>query len=184
MRLKGVNFRGILRSVERRFGAAGRDRVLAAVAGEGGQALRAGEVVAGGWYPPAWYDALLAAVQQTFPEPNILRTLAHDSIRDDFSTIFKIMSLIATPESALRNATRIMRLYVDGGSIRVISSQEGATRYRFEGYTGFTARMWDEFTGGMEGVLRMMKVRPLPSRIIDGGKDGDGFYEVLLRYER
>jgi hypothetical protein len=184
VRLKGVNFRGTIRAVERRFGVPGRDRLLAAVRGPAGDALRAGEVLPGGWYPPDWFDALLDAAERTFPGPNLLRTLAHDAIRDDFTTIFKVLSIIATPESALRNATRIMARYVEGGRIRVISSQEGAVRYRFEDYGGFTARMWDEFTGGMEGILDLMKVRRLPSKTIDGGKDGDGFYEVLLRYER
>src|SRR5262245_60952272 len=65
-KLKGINFRGLTAALERRPGV-DVSRVLAAVAGPAGEALRAGEIVAGGWYPASYYDALLAAVEASFP---------------------------------------------------------------------------------------------------------------------
>jgi len=49
---------------------------------------------------------------------------------------------------------------------------------------GYTRRMWEDWLGGMEGVLECSKVERLGTRVASGGRDGDHRIEVVLRYGR
>lgn len=181
-RLKGVNFHGTLRALERRSGAEALARVRAGVGGEGGAALRDGGIVTNGWYPASWYDAVLVAIEAEHPgQRGILRDLSRSAVVDDFSTIFRLISLVMSPERALSNATRVMARYVDGGKVTVLEAKEGMIHFAFDEFHGYTPRMWDDFVGGIEGVLEMMRVQRLPTKLIGG--DG-ARAEVILRYSR
>ena len=183
-KLKGVNFHGSLGAVERFHGADVRARIEAKVEGPGGDAIRAKGIVSGGWYPASWYDALLRAVEEEFPgEKRILRELARSAVIHDFKTLFKLISLVASPEFALKNATRVVARYIDGGTVTLVSAIEGKVHFRFTDYHGFTGRMWEDFIGGMEGILELMKLQRLPTKVLSGGGDGDRL-EVVLHYSR
>ncbi len=162
VRSKGTNIRGTLQSIERTRGVEARERVIANTHGELGDALRHGGILAGAWYPIAWHDAFLRAVEEAFPlEPRVIRTLSRDAVKSDFSTLFKLLKLVATPAFALTNATRVMSRYYDGGGrISVLEARDGYIHYRFDGYVGFTPRIWEDVVGGMEGVLEMLDVLP------------------------
>jgi hypothetical protein len=183
VRLKGTSFHGVLNAVEKRFGRAERERAVTLVAEPTRGMLETGEILTGGWYDAQHYDALLAGMEAAFPhQPLLLRKLSHDAITHDFSTLFRFVRLVLSPESALANAVKVTSRYVEGGTIRVLSSTEGQMHFRFEDYVGYTRRMWDDFLGGMEAILDLMKVQRLPSRVVEGG-DGPTF-EVILRYSR
>lgn len=182
--LKGINFHGTMSALERRAGKDVLARALAQVPGPAGEALRTGEIVSGGWYPASHYDALLAGIEAALPEERgILRNLAREAVTHDFATLFKLISLVLSPETALTSAVKVVQRYVKGGKIAVVSAREGHIHFRFDEFTGYTRRLWDDFTGGMEATLVMMKVKPLAPRVIAGGGD-DPFFEVIMRYSR
>lgn len=184
-KLKGVNFHGTLRALEKAYGAEALVRVKTAVAREGGRALRDGAIVTGGWYPASWYDALLRAIEDEFPgERSICRDLSRAAVSEDFSTLFKLISLVVSPNSALVNATRVVARYVDGGRTTVLEAREGHVHFRFDEFHGYTHRMWEDFIGGMEAVIDLMRVQRLPTRVVSGGSDGDARLEVVIRYQR
>lgn len=184
-KLKGINFHGTLRALEKRNGPEVAARVRAKVRGEAGDALRNGAIVSGGWYPASWYDALLAAIEEEFPDERwICRDLSRAAVTEDFGTLFRAMSLIVSPNYALMTATRVGSRYVDGGKITLVESREGHIHFLFEEFHGYTRRMWEDFIGGMEAVVSLMRVRLLPTRIVRGGRDGDAVLEVIIRYAR
>jgi hypothetical protein len=183
VRLKGTNFHGAFKSVERRFGKEALQRVFQLVPERARGVFVTGEILTGGWYDVEHYDALLRAIEQAFPgEKLLLRQLAHDAITEDFSTIFKIVRLIVSPQSALSNTTKVLARYIEGGKVTVVSATDSALHLRFEEYYGFTRPLWDDMLGGMEAVLDMMKVKRLSHRVLSGG-DGPSF-EIVLRYVR
>ena len=163
MRSKGTNFHGLLESVERSRGKDARARLIASVEGELGDALRHGAILTGGWYPIAWHDAILRALEETFPgEPHIIREVTGQAVRKDFETLFKVVRLVATPAFALTNATRVMARYFDGGRVSVLEAREGRIHFRFDDYVGFTPRIWEDVIGGMEAVIGMLDVAHQP----------------------
>lgn len=181
VKLKGVNFRGTLGALERLAGKDTVARTLAATGGPAGEALRVGEVVAGGWYPASWYAALLEAIETTTGKgPEFIRECSREAIRADFATIFKVISLFISPERALDNATRVMARYYDGGKLSVQEAREGFIRFRFDEYVGLDHRMWEDIAGGMEGVLISMRVLEPRAQIVGGGRDGDAHMVVEL----
>lgn len=183
-RLKGVNFHGTLGALERRYGKDAVERVKQRMGGEGGESLRLGGIVSGGWYPASHYDALLRAIEEEFPTVRgLVHDLSYEAVTRDFQTLFRVVSLVASPEWALTGASRVMTRYVEGGQAIVKESREGHVHFRFEGFGGYTERMWEDFTAGLEAVLDLMRVRRMPTKVIDGGGDGP-FYEIIIRYSR
>ena len=183
-RVKGVNFHGTLGALERRFGKSVLERVKARTKGDGGHALRTGAIVTGGWYPAHYYDALLEAIELELPTvPGLAHDLSYDAVTNDFQTLFRFISLVATPEWALQGATRVMTRYVEGGRVDVRESREGLVHLSFSGFHGFTKRMWEDWLGGLESVIDMMRVRRLPTKIVSGGGESSTC-EVVIRYTR
>lgn len=184
-RLKGVNFHGTLRALLRRHGPQVHERVREGVKGPGGAALRDGAIVSNGWYAASWYDALLAAIEAELPtEPRVCRDLSRAAVVEDFSTLFRVISFVVSPNSALTNATRVLTRYVDGGHVRVVDAREGHIHFAFDEFHGYTRRMWDDFLGGVEAVVDLMRVERLPTRVLGGGADGDPHFEIVIRYQR
>ncbi len=183
-KLKGVNFHGTLGALERRFGKEAVERVKRRAEGEGGDALRTGAVVSNGWYPAHYYDALLRAIEEEYPGVRgLVHDLSYEAVTNDFQTLFKVVSLIATPEWALTGASRVMVRYVQGGLVVVKESREGHVHFLFEDFHGYTRRMWDDFSAGLEAVIDLMRVKRLPSKIVAGGVDGPTL-EIIIRYTR
>jgi hypothetical protein len=181
-KLKGVNFHGTLKAVGRLYGPETLARVEQRIDGEAGDAVRAKAVVTAGWYPASWYDAVLRAIEAEFPgERRICRDVARAAVTDDFATLFKIISLVFAPETALKTATKVAARYVDGGTITLVKNEDGVLQFKFDEYFGYTGRMWEDFIGGMEAILDLMKVDRLPTRILSGGGDGDKL-EVVRRF--
>ncbi|MEI8259642.1 MAG: hypothetical protein WCJ30_28585, partial [Deltaproteobacteria bacterium] len=131
MRLKGTNFRGALGALERLAGKPAVESALAGIDGPGAEPLRNGEVVAGGWYPAAWYRSLLEAIEKTSGRgPGFIREISNEAVRHDLATIFKVLSFFVSPERALDNATKIMSRYYDGGRVSVSEARHGLVRFR------------------------------------------------------
>ena len=168
--IKGVSFLGFLTGIKRGDGPEALARVLAEVPGPGGEALRHGEVLAGGWYPVVWYKALLTTIEQSFPDGRAhVRALSRAAVVGDFSTLFRLVSLVVSPESALKNAVRVMSKYFKGGTVEVVSAGAQSVRYRFAGFYGFDSLCWADTMGGMEGVLVAMRTTDPTVRIVEGG---------------
>lgn len=182
VRSKGTNIHGILAAVGRMHGEPARAAVRDAVRGEAGEAVRLGAVVSGGWYPVAWHDAVLVAVEETFPTRRFaIRELTYESVKNDFQTIFKVVSLVASPSFAMTNASKVMARYYDGGRVTVVEAREGFLHIRFDDYFGFTPRVWDDVHGGLEAIIDLMGVErdPFEVRYAQGPRA-----EYILRYKR
>lgn len=180
-RLRGLNFTGTLRALGHRHGEEIVARVRAHVPGEAGAALREGAISLTGWYPVDWYDALLATIERELPrEPSVCRDLARHAVAEDLATIFRALSFVASPDFALVNATRAASMYFDGGTISVIDARPGVLHFRFVGYDGFTPRIWQDFVGGMEAVIDLLRLTRLPTEIL--AHEDLSRCDVVLRY--
>lgn len=169
VRSKGTNIRGVLSSLKRAYGDVLHAEVLRSIEGELGEALRHGAIVSSGWYPIAWHDETLAAIEAALPfEQNPIRKLTYDSVKRDFQTIFRVVSLVASPTFALPTATKVMARYYDGGRLSIPEARDGRVRFVFEDYFGFTRRLWDDVHGGLEGVVDLMGVERLPFEVSGG----------------
>lgn len=182
VRSKGTNIHGVLGAVLRMDGEEAHARVVEAIAGEAGDAFRHGSVVSSGWYPVAWHDAVLAAVEAGFPGRRFaIREHTREAAKYDFNTIFKFTRLVASPSLALPISVKVMSRYYDGGHVSIPDVSEGLVHFRFERYHGFTPRIWEDLVGGIEGVFELMHLRLLPFEI-RGARGADA--EIIARYER
>jgi hypothetical protein len=183
-KLKGINFLGTLAALERGRGEEARASVEKKLSGEVGDAVRQSAILASGWYPAAWYAALLdAIVDEVGGGEATARALSRDAVKADFATLFRIVRLFLTPQYALQQAMRVSGRYIDGGQIEVLEARPGHAHFRFREYHGYTRLMWWDFIGGIEGVLENLGAEDLSARVADGGRDGDHHLEVVLRWK-
>ena len=125
---------------------------------------------------------MLVAVEETFPTRRFaIRELTYESVKNDFQTIFKVVSLVASPSFAMTNASKVMARYYDGGRVTVVEAREGFLHIRFDDYFGFTPRVWDDVHGGLEAIIDLMGVErdPFEVRYAQGPRA-----EYILRYKR
>ncbi len=182
VRSRGTNIHGLLAAVARAHGEDARARVVSAVRGDAGEALRLGAIVSGGWYPIAWHDAALVAVEETFPARRFaIRELTCEAVKNDFKTVFKVISLVASPSFTLTNGSKVMARYYDGGRVTVPEARDGFIHVRFDDYFGFTSRVWDDVHGGLEAIVELMGVEREPFEV----RHARGpTAEFILRYKR
>jgi hypothetical protein len=94
-----------------------------------------------------------------------------------------VISLVVTPESALKNSAKILARYWDGGLVTVVETREGYTHFVFDEFHGFTRRMWADFQGGIEAIIHLMKLEHEPFEVRGRSQDGPRL-ELILRYRR
>jgi len=182
-KLKGINFIGTLKALERQLGRRVRERVEERLEGDVGDCVRHGALVASGWYPASWYDALLQTVaRETGGGERTMRSLSREAVREDFATLFRVVRLFLSPERALQQSMRVSRRYVDGGEVAVLDVGPGRIHYSFCGFHGYTRLMWNDYVGAIEGVLESLGAEEISARTLRGGNDGDHQLEVLLRW--
>ncbi len=182
-KLKGINFIGTLKALEREHGAATRERVEKRLDGEVGESVRHGALVSSGWYPASWYAQVLRAiVDETRGDEGTIRSLSNRAVSADMRTLFKIVRLFLSPERALQQSMRMSSRYIDGGEIEIVEAGPGHIHYRFREYHGYDRLMWWDFVGGIEAVLENIGARELTTRVIEGGQDGDHHLEIVFRW--
>lgn len=183
-KLKGINFTGTLGALARQHGAPARANVEKRITGEAGEAIRHNAVVASGWYPASWYDAVLRSiVAEVRGDANTVRELSREAVKADFRTLFRIVRLFMSPQKALQQSMRVSSRYIDGGEIEVVSADEGSIHYRFREFYGYTHLMWWDFVGGIEGVLENLGAKNITARMVTGGQNGDHHLELMMRWQ-
>lgn len=179
--MRGVNFSGMLRALRRRFGDEATARVIAGVGAEIGVQIREERIAIAEWYPVSSYDALLASIERELPEvERAIRDLSRAQVVDDLSGLFRALTLVVSPDFALVNASRAAALYWDGGRISVVRADAETLHFRFTGFDGFTRRCWEDFVGGVEGVMEAMGLAPRETRVLPGEHLSD--CDVIVRY--
>lgn len=182
-RFKGTNFVGTLAAFEREQGEEARAELVAGLGGELGDALRTGALVTSGWYPASWYAELWRAIEGRIGGgTETARRLSSEAVKHDLKTLFRVMKLVLSPKRALTQSVRMARRYVEGGELELLEVRDDLMHYRLTGYHGYTALMWWDFIGGVEGTLESIGAREVESERVSGGGDGDTGIEFIVRW--
>lgn len=173
-RAKGLNFRTFMKSLDRVHGYAIVARTLEGLAPEVRDPLKYGKIVPGGWYPLEWYRLLHASAQQaTARGPELSRDLARSSMHDDFSGIYRLITFVIAPQTLIKKAPQIMKLYYSHGNVEIPRAQAGMARAVFTDCQGFDKNLWEDAIGSCVGVLEACRAKEVRTEIVEGGQDGD-----------
>ena len=154
-------------------------RVRARVPDELSRAMRYGEIVSGGWYPIGWYRELHAiAREESRRGPDLAREIGRETTRRDLRGILGFVGKLLTPATVMPQAQRILRFYVDGGTVaaHALSPSEIVADYRQ--LHGFDQSLREEYVGGSEAVLRACGGRDVRATILDQSETS-----MVVRYE-
>ena len=182
-KLKGVNFRSFMKAFLALRGAGAVERMLVDLPTELGGALRYGGIVAGGWYPVAWYRLMHASAQRvTGSGHELARAIGVQSRKDDFTGVYRLVAFVVSPESLFKNAARVYRLYDSMGVAEIVEARPGMVRARYHSCVGYDANVFESSVGGAIGILEACGAEAVRVMIIDGGKDGDDEVTFEIRW--
>jgi hypothetical protein len=179
--VKGTAILGLLQAIARSFGEAGLTATLDAATVEVREAYRFGQIVSIGWYPMAWYRDIHAAAQRGLgADPSLPWRLSHEAVTRDFRGVFQVLIRLLSPETVIRQASRLMLLYFKGGTIEVVETRPGYGHLRLSGWTDFDRNLWSDLQGGIVAVLEARGAKNVNSRVLGGG--GEDGIELEVRW--
>lgn len=158
-------------------------RMLVDLPSEVSEALRYGSIVAGGWYPVAWYRLMHASAQRvTNAGRELARAIGVQSRKADFTGVYRLVAFVVSPESLFKNAARVYRLYDSMGVAEILEGRHGMVRARYHSCVGYDANVFESSVGGAVGILEACGAEAVRVMILDGGQDGDDEITFELRW--
>jgi len=111
-------------------------------------------VLAGSWYPYEAYTTLLAAVTRRLGEgrADFPATLGRFGAQLDVGSIFRIVSVILSPQRALYAAGLMWSRYCDAGRFVMTRIDKESAEGHIEGFPDISAEHEQLLTGWIEGI--------------------------------
>src|SRR6476646_9143975 len=116
-RVKGFAFETTLRELEALRGATVAHTVRERLPRE----LSDGALLANGWYPLAWYRALLSSIREVTAEGHdLVRLLGHRAVHADLSSIHRSVLKLLSAKTITQIGGRYFQRVYDTGSMEVV----------------------------------------------------------------
>jgi hypothetical protein len=182
-RAKGLAFRTFLNTLEAIRGKETYNAALTAMPREMVEALRYGKLIASGWYPLDWYNAMLKAIVSTSNEGDrVIREIGREAIRADLKGIYKLVFKVLSPETLYSVSSRIFSSYFDTGKAEPLEIRKGYVRIRWTGCTGFDRQTWIVVFSAGEMLLEFAGASNVRLHVISGAGPNDDHAEVHYRW--
>jgi hypothetical protein len=182
LRVKGIAFRGVLDSLERLHpGATGK--MLSRLDEDTAEAVRHDRFLTSGWYPVEQYKQVYTAAMQAVGRgPELGRELGRDATLNDFRGIYRLFTLVLSPEFLMKRAPPIFNRYYDTGKLELKTVQRGLAEARYSGCPGFDRLLWEDVIGGTIAILEVAGAREVRVECLEGGGDHDAECALRVRW--
>ena len=139
------------------------------------EALERGSIVAGGWYPLAWYRDLHASARRATGsgDARLAWLIGRESTKRDLNSVYRGFLRVLSPRVVLSASTRFFGTYYRPGLMKLVESRDGFGRVTFTDCHGFDRDVWSDVFGGCEVTMELAGARSLRMRVELGGRDGD-----------
>jgi hypothetical protein len=179
IRVKGTTLLNVLAAIHKVEGDRASD-LLRKVDGELSTAIQTRSIIAAGWYPVAWHRRLLGEVVGRggmIELSEVVRT----STRDSMSSIHRALVKMLSPESLLRQSSRIFSSFFEG-TLAVRSETPGIVRIDWHRCVGFDRTCWQAQVLTVDELVTMTGSRVRGRAVLAGGGDGDADMALELRW--
>jgi len=151
-------------------GAEQTARVVQALDGEVGAAMRAQTVLPGNWYPLAWYAQFLTVMaSETRGGVPLLREVGRKSVELDLNSTYRFFMRLLSPDRVFGFSTNFFSNYFDTGKASIMESRAKYVRCAWRGCAGFDENLWTVTLAGAEAILLITGTRNLRLHCSDGG---------------
>lgn len=157
---KGFTLLSALAFVEARWGAPGRQRLLAAL-DEPSRRVLAGHVLASGWYPFAVQVAIYEAVDREWGRGDhaLCWEIGRFTAEHEASTIHKLFLKIARIDTWLRAAGAMWGRYYSAGTLELGEFVEGSGEVRIRDFHPISKAFCHDFGGWLWRTAEMSNLR-------------------------
>jgi hypothetical protein len=172
VRVKGINFIAFLSAVEKTYGGHARTRIERDAAGDFGNALRFGGIVAGGWYPIRWYREMWRLIGEQLGMDDVgARRLSQKATGIGVSVVYRALAKVSSPGLLIEAGARIFGHYFDRGRLEVKENAPGRIVVEWTECLGFDAYVWNHVAGGVQYFLEAAGATLIGFTVQGGGKD-------------
>ncbi|MGC4063600.1 MAG: hypothetical protein QM784_02920 [Polyangiaceae bacterium] len=182
VRVKGINFISFLAAVEKTYGLQARTRIERDAAGDFGNALRFGAIVAGGWYPIRWYREMWRLIAEQLGMDDVaVRRLSQKATGIGVNVVYRALAKVSSPGLLIESGTRIFGHYFDRGRLEVKENVPGRIVVEWTECFGFDTYVWNHVAGGVQYFLEAAGATLMGFAIQGGGKD-DSWMRATVTY--
>lgn len=169
-RVKGIALLTDVAALTALRGAEQTARVVQALDGEVGAAMRAQTVLPGNWYPLAWYAQFLTVMaSETRGGVPLLREVGRKSVELDLNSTYRFFMRLLSPDRVFGFSTNFFSNYFDTGKASIMESRAKYVRCAWRGCAGFDENLWTVTLAGAEAILLITGTRNLRLHCSDGG---------------
>ncbi len=161
--VKGTSISGRLKYVQRYFGDAKLDEVMAGLSDqEAATQIKRSGALRSSWYPLDLLVDLSRTIDKVcgHGDGKLYRTMAGQVAEDDLSTVYKVFFKLASPGFIIEKAAQVWRQYYDSGEMVVLERQPGHAIMELRDFDSPNAVHCEMAAGWMERSIAM-----------SGGKD-------------
>ncbi len=134
--------------------------------------LRLGSITTNGWYPVDWYVELhKIATELTREGPALSRAIGREGSRQNFKGVYRFFAMILSPDSIMKRADHLYKMFWDTGRLEVIEVRPGYSKIRFVGCEGFDANLWGQLIGASEMMGELGGGEDVTIKTLSGGGD-------------
>jgi hypothetical protein len=183
--MKGVAFLGMLAAVRRDLGEPVAARVVSSLNEEMRRLLENQLFTKSGWFPVSWYRELLGSLQDVAGADAVRECSRAAVVHDLQSGIYKLVTKVLSPRWLIQSTPKVFNSYYRKGKcvVELSKTEQNVGTVSFHGCPGFDGPMWEDLAGGCLGMLEAAGAKNAHETRRDGGRDGDEFMVLELRWE-
>lgn len=184
VQIKGQGLRQNLEILREEYGEEIVAKITERLSEDFRRALRAGTVLASGWYPVAWLNELHRASVSVLPHiPNLPELVGTRSVERDMQGVYGFLARFLAPEFCVRQAPRSIGTYLRGVRIEPHILAPGHAEIHFSNCAEFNRYLWRDIAASSALVLSKTGAKNVRVRFTQGGRDGDGQAVLDVRWE-
>ncbi len=164
---KGTSVAAVVRFVERQWGSEGLQRLAAAVKPQEAAKLLTGQILAGSWYPFAYFAALLESAEVLFGGAgDVARREGRYCAEWDLRGVYRVFIKFASPSFLVERAGKVWRQYYDSGELAVVESAPNRVVFELRDFAAphrahcETVLGWSERAAELTGVGKVTGSHP------------------------
>jgi hypothetical protein len=159
-KIKGMALRGALKYVKESGHPAGIAQVLAALPAEVRPVFDK-RILTGDWYPYEAYAALLQVIDRLHGRGDLTKMpeLGHFAIRQDSSTVLKVISLFASVQQLIGRSGMFWGRYCDTGTFTDVESGDRHVAMALRDFPGISPEHCHLLIGWLEGLALSVGAR-------------------------
>lgn len=179
-RVRGQGLRSLVHAIAARWDQETTQRIFAATSPLVRPTIATGNIAGTAWFPVGHYVDVFRAVHEVTGEGvEVAASLRADAFKRDARGIFRFLLRFSSPPALIRQAERVVGLYLDGPTFRQQPLGQNALEFEFANLVGYDEFVVHDHVGGAMAAFELAGGRAVTLESLDVEPNVTSFRVVL-----